>query len=106
MLRLVPAELNEGEPASDPVNHPGPYERAQDSGVRIARNYVEEYSDDFIRRRQVEARFEIPVSRGLVSGAIDLLLKEDEDGNILEAEVIDFKAMEAGPDPPAQPALE
>ena len=35
--------------------------------------------------------FEIPASKCVISGSIDLLLKEDEEGNILQAEIIDFK---------------
>lgn len=85
--------------SNDPVNSPGPYERARDKSIEIAKNYVQDYQADFRRLRQVEARFEIAARDCVISGAIDLLLKEDEQGRILEAEVIDFKAMEGGPDP-------
>lgn len=84
----------------DPDNHPGPYENARGSSVGIARSYVEEYAEDFAQRRQVEARFEIPVEQAVISGAIDLLLREDEEGNILEARVIDFKTLEEEPERP------
>jgi DNA helicase-2/ATP-dependent DNA helicase PcrA len=47
----------------------------------------------------VEARFEIPAEQAVISGSIDLLLKEDAQGNILEATVVDFKAMEGGEAP-------
>jgi DNA helicase-2/ATP-dependent DNA helicase PcrA len=80
----------------DPVNSPGPYERAKDSAVEILRTYAQSYSDDFTRRRQIEVRFEIPVRHAVISGSIDLMLHEDADGNVLDATVIDFKAMEAG----------
>ena len=83
-------------PSNDPVNNPGPYERAQDSAADIARRYASSYGDDFARWREVEARFEVPVKGAVISGAIDLLLKEDDRGAIVEAEVIDFKALGEG----------
>lgn len=92
-------------PSNDPASNPGPYERAKASAVEIAAAYVTSYSDDFSRRRQVEVRFEIPVEQAVMTGSIDLMLKEDPDGNILEASVIDFKAMEGGPDPSASDDL-
>lgn len=72
----------------------GPYERAKESAARIVRTYAESYVSDFQRRRQVEARFEIPANKAVISGTIDLLLNEDEQGNILEASVIDFKSID------------
>lgn len=86
-------------PSTDPQNRPGGYERAQESAGRIARRYVEAYGEDFTRQRQVEARFEIPVEQAVITGSIDLLLKMDEDNQILDANVIDFKAMEGGDEP-------
>jgi DNA helicase-2/ATP-dependent DNA helicase PcrA len=85
----------------EPVNNPGPYERARDKSIEIARNYAQSYGQDFQRRRQVEARFEIPARDCVIAGSIDLLLKQDESGRILEAEVVDFKAIEGG-DKPAE----
>ena len=58
------------------------------------KKYVDTYSDDFCRIRQDEARFELLVEDALITGSIDLLLKEDEEKNIDAAEVIDFKSME------------
>jgi DNA helicase-2/ATP-dependent DNA helicase PcrA len=83
----------------DPVNNPGPYERGRDRSVRIAREYVGSYGEDFQRRRQVEARFEIPARDCVIAGSIDLLLREDEAGRVLEAEVVDFKAIQGGDEP-------
>ena len=40
------------------------------------------------------ARFELLVDEALITGSIDLLLKEDKTKNINAAEVIDFKSME------------
>lgn len=91
-LKHVPQSRN-------PEENPGPYERARDKTVEILQNYTESYADDFSRRRQVEARFEIPARDSVISGAIDLLLHEDENGNVLDAEVIDFKAIEGGEAP-------
>ncbi len=85
--------------ARDPVNHPGPYERARDSARAIVEQYARDFASDFSRSRQVEARFEIPAQGCLISGAIDLLLREDAAGGIIGAEVVDFKAIEGGPDP-------
>lgn len=83
-------------PSNDPVNRPGGYEKAKDSAGSIARNYAEEYGEDFNRTRQVEARFEIPVSQAVIAGAIDLILSVDEDNNIIDASVIDFKTIQGG----------
>jgi len=86
-------------PSGDPVNRPGGYERAKESARRILRDYTETYGRDFLHTRQVEARFEILVERAVISGAIDLLLTQDERGETVDASVIDFKAMEGGDAP-------
>jgi DNA helicase II / ATP-dependent DNA helicase PcrA len=83
----------------EPQSNPGPYERARDSAIGILSTYAESYGADFARTRKVEARFEIPVDDAVISGSIDLMLREDADGNILEAEVVDFKSMEGGEEP-------
>ena len=83
----------------DPVNKPGPYERARAKAAEIVRNYAADYGQDFSRKRQVEATFEIPVTNAVISGAIDLLLQVDDANNIIEATVVDFKAMEGGDTP-------
>ncbi len=85
--------------SNDPENNPGPYERARTVASVIAKTYVESYAEDFTRRRQVEARFEIPATQAVITGTIDLMLKQDEQGNILDASVIDFKSMEGGENP-------
>lgn len=84
--------------SGDPVNRPGAYENARNKAVDIAKEYVDSYGKDFERERQVEAVFEIPASNCVISGSIDLLLHEDDDGNVLQAEIIDFKTMEGGED--------
>ncbi len=81
-------------PSNDPTNRPGPYERAFNSAEEIAKNYVNSFAQDFESLREDEARFEITIGQALVSGAIDLLLKHDERGNIVDAHVIDFKSMD------------
>ncbi len=86
-------------PSGDPENRPGPYEGARDKASEITRTYAEAFADDFTRRRQVEVRFEVPLEQAVISGSIDLMLHEDEAGNILDASVIDFKAIEGGRDP-------
>lgn len=85
-------------PSGDPENRPGPYERAKNRAGELASSYVENFSTDFQQRRQVEARFEIPVDDAVVSGAIDLMIQEDEAGNVVDACVVDFKTMEGGED--------
>jgi len=85
--------------SNQPVNNPGPYERARTAASEIAKNYVQDYSDDFTRQRQIEVRFEIPVTRAVITGSIDLMLRQDDEGNILDASVIDFKAIEGGDNP-------
>lgn len=84
--------------SGDAANNPGPYERAKNKANEIVREYVADYADDFNHLRQVEARFEVPAKSCLITGAIDLLIKE-EDGKIVEAAVIDFKAIEGGAEP-------
>ncbi|WP_261134880.1 ATP-dependent DNA helicase [Bacillus sp. Marseille-Q3570] len=86
--------LKHAFPSRDPENNPGPYERAKERAKEIVSNYVESHSMDFTRTRASEARFEIKVEKALISGSIDLLLKMDEEGNILDAEVIDFKSLD------------
>jgi len=90
----------------DPISRPGPWENAENKAVDIAQKYIEEYRTDFQRIRQVEARFEIPAQDCVISGSIDLLLKQDSEGNTLEAEVIDFKAMQGGDVPVENEELE
>lgn len=90
----------------DPMSRPGPWENAENKAVDIAQKYIEEYRTDFQKIRQVEARFEIPAQDCVISGSIDLLLKQDSEGNTLEAEVIDFKAMQGGDVPVENEELE
>ncbi|MGW0314711.1 ATP-dependent helicase [Streptomyces flavidovirens] len=92
-------------PSQDPVNRPGAYERAKQSSANIVAGYVNQYSKDFERKRQVELPFEVPVNRAVISGAIDLLLSLDDSDQISEASVIDFKTMEGGPEPINNPDL-
>lgn len=93
-------------PASDePDERPGPYERARDRVSEIVRSYTQAYSDDFRRLRQVEVPFEIPVEKAVISGAIDLLLRMDDRDEIMDATVIEFKALEGGEEPEEADAL-
>jgi DNA helicase-2/ATP-dependent DNA helicase PcrA len=86
-------------PSSDPVNRPGGYEQAKGAARRIVAGYAADYGTDFEHERQVEQPFEVPVKDAVISGAIDLLLRLDEEGRVTGASVIDFKTMEGGPDP-------
>ena len=85
--------------SGDPVNRPGAYENSRNRAVEIIQEYVKLFGSDFERERQVEAVFEIPASKCVISGSIDLLLHEDNAGNILQAEIIDFKTMEGREQP-------
>lgn len=80
-------------PSRDPERE-GPYERARNASKRLVGNYAEGYPEDFVQSRSLEQRFEIKADKALITGSIDLLLREDNDGNILEAKVIDFKSMD------------
>jgi DNA helicase-2/ATP-dependent DNA helicase PcrA len=86
-------------PQSRDPERPGPFERAKESAGRILSDYVGEYSEDFTNQRQVELRFEVPIRQGVISGSIDLLLHYDDEGELIEAGVIDFKTMEGGEAP-------
>ena len=93
-------------PSGDPEGRPGPFERAKNRAREIISDYADSYADDFMHQRVVEQRFEIPVEQAVISGTIDLLLREDPTGTVLEATVIDFKTMEGGPDPEENERLE
>jgi DNA helicase-2/ATP-dependent DNA helicase PcrA len=72
----------------------GPYENAKNASKRIVSDYAVNYPSDFTRSRSLEQRFEIKADKALITGSIDLLLKEDLSGQIVEAKVIDFKSMD------------
>ena len=86
-------------PSGDPENRPGSYERGLERAAEMAADYARDYGADFEHQRQVEVRFEVPVAHAVISGSIDLLLRTDENSEVVEATVIDFKTMEGGPDP-------
>jgi DNA helicase-2/ATP-dependent DNA helicase PcrA len=92
--------------SGDPIHRPGAYERARDSGVEILRRYVADYAADFTHERQIEVRFEVPVTLAVITGSIDLLLRYDHDENIVDACVVDFKTMEGGTEPTDNERLE
>lgn len=93
-------------PSGDPENRPGAYENAKNSAGEMAKGYVSQFHNDFSRQRQVEASFEIPATNCVISGSIDLLLHEDTNGRLLQAEIIDFKTMEGGQEPTTNVALD
>ena len=92
--------------SGDPVNRPGAYENGRSRAIEIAKDYVSNFGADFERERQLEAFFEIPAANCVISGSIDLLLHEDAAGNILNAEIIDFKTMEGGDHPTSSSDLD
>ncbi|WP_223158042.1 ATP-dependent helicase [Thermomonas brevis] len=93
-------------PSRDPDTRPGAYENAKSRAQEIAAEYVDSYANDFSHRRQVEVRFELTAQGCLITGAIDLLMRYSDHGQILEAQVIDFKTMEGGEDVLANRDLE
>lgn len=93
-------------PSRDPIDRPGGYEQAKGAATRIVKAYAHDYGSDFTHERQVERPFEVPLKDAVISGAIDLLLRIDEDGTVTGASVIDFKTMEGGPDPEANGKLD
>lgn len=86
-------------PSRDPENRPGPFENARVRAADIVREYAGSFSADFARQRQVEARFEVPLNGAVIAGSIDLLIRENEAGEIIDAKVIDFKSIEGGTSP-------
>jgi DNA helicase-2/ATP-dependent DNA helicase PcrA len=86
-------------PSRDPETRPGAYERAKKKSQGIVEDYVKTYADDFAHQRQVETRFEIPAKGCIITGSIDLLLKYDGKGDVVECHVVDFKTMEGGENP-------
>ncbi|NQX56862.1 ATP-dependent helicase [Pedobacter panaciterrae] len=85
--------------ASNDPERKGPFENAKAKSKEIVGNYAKDYPDDFVQMRQLEQSFEIKAGNAVITGAIDLLLKEDVNGAILEAKVIDFKSMDHPKDP-------
>ena len=87
-------------PSSDPENRPGGYERGRDRAAQMAVDYVRDYGGDFEHHRQVEARFEVPVEHAVISGSIDLLLRTNENDEIVEATVPRLQSDGRRPRPP------
>ncbi len=57
----------------------------------MIKNYVELNREDFSKVLETEKRFELVQGEALITGQIDLLKKFDEEGNVREVEIIDFK---------------
>lgn len=93
-------------PSRDPENRPGAYEQAKKKAERIVSEYVKQYANDFAHQRQVEVRFEIPAQGCVLTGSIDLLMRYDVKGDLVETHVVDFKTMEGGDDPTSNSALD
>ncbi len=81
-------------PSGEPEERVGPYERAKNRSKQIVQEYATSFQEDFQNRRQVEIRFEIPLPRAVLTGAIDLMIQRDNEGNIVSATVVDFKTLE------------
>lgn len=71
---------------------PGDMKIGMEKAAReVVKNYVSEHSRDFDRILETEKRFEFVLDKALISGQIDLMKRVDDDGNISEIEIIDFK---------------
>ena len=66
-------------------------ENMKNAGKKLVSNYIQLHKDDFERILDTEKRFEFVMDKALVSGNIDLLKKINEDGDVTEVEIIDFK---------------
>ena len=71
---------------------PGDMKKGMEKGAKeVVNNYVSEHSRDFSRILETEKRFEFVLDKALISGQIDLMKRVDDNGNISEIEIIDFK---------------
>jgi len=71
---------------------PGPQnETYRAAGMRVVKNYVQDHKNDFQRLLETEKRFEFVHGDSIISGDIDLLKKVNEDGKVMDVEIIDFK---------------
>ena len=61
------------------------------AGTKVITNYVELNKQDFSKVLETEKKFELVQGEALITGQIDLLKKFDENGNLKEVEIIDFK---------------
>ena len=66
-------------------------EKMKLAGSKVVKNYVDVHRDDFERILETEKRFEFVLDEALISGDIDLIKKVNEDGEVTEIEIIDFK---------------
>jgi DNA helicase-2/ATP-dependent DNA helicase PcrA len=61
------------------------------AGTKVIGTYVGLNKADFSKVLETEKKFELVQGEALVTGQIDLLKKMDENGNVREVEIIDFK---------------
>jgi len=66
-------------------------ENMRKGGMAVVKRYVEVNKEDFRKVLETEKKFELVHEDALISGKIDLLKKMDEQGNVEEVEVVDFK---------------
>jgi len=59
---------------------------------QIIKNYVKISRKDFDRVLKTEKNFEFVMGDALIAGQIDLLMKVDENKNVTDVEIIDFKS--------------
>ena len=67
-------------------------ENMKKAGSKVIKNYVDVHKKGFERILDTEKRFEFVMGKALVSGDIDLLKKVNDDGDVTEVEIIDFKS--------------
>jgi len=66
-------------------------ENFKKAGYKVVKSYVDLHKKDFERILETEKRFEFVMGKAMISGDIDLLKKENDEGEITEVEIIDFK---------------
>lgn len=66
-------------------------ENMKKGALKVIKNYVDLQSEEFRKILETEKHFEFALGIALITGQIDLIKKLDENGNVSEVEIIDFK---------------
>ncbi len=73
-------------------------ENMKGAGKTVVKNYLKIHGQDFSKVLETEKAFEFVLGDALIGGRIDLLKKMDENGNLSEVEIVDFKNEKEGAD--------
>ncbi|MBA2853477.1 DNA helicase-2/ATP-dependent DNA helicase PcrA [Methanococcus maripaludis] len=66
-------------------------ENMKKGALKVIKNYVDLQNEEFRKILETEKHFEFSLGLALITGQIDLIKKLDENGNVSEVEIIDFK---------------